>query len=39
MSQAILFRGFASRAVTDPNPDGNRADMPHGLGHDDQTVR
>ena len=39
MSKAILLRGFASGAVTDPNPDGNRADMPHGLGHHDQTVR
>jgi len=28
MSKAILLRGFASGAVTDPNPDGNRADMP-----------
>jgi hypothetical protein len=37
--EAILLDGFAARAVANPDADGNGADMPHGLGHDDEAVR
>jgi len=38
MSKAVLFGGLAARAVAHPHADRNRADVVHGLGHDNQTV-
>ncbi len=39
MRQSVLFGGFAAGAVAHPHAHGNRPDVVHGLGHDDQTVR
>src|SRR5258706_7274145 len=38
MREAVLFGSFAAGTVANPHADRNRADVAHGLGHDDQTV-
>ena len=38
MSQAVFFGDFAARAVADPHADGNRTDVSHGFGDNDETV-
>lgn len=39
MSQAIFRGGFATGTVANPNADRDRADMLHGLGDDNESVR
>src|SRR5208337_2174034 len=38
MGQAVLGRDFAAGAVADPDADGDRANVLHGLGNDGEAV-
>ena len=38
MSEAVLLGGFAAGAIANPYPDGDGADVVHGLGDHNETV-
>src|SRR5690349_18411640 len=38
VGDAVFLRNFAARAVANPDADGDRADVGHGLGDDNETV-
>ena len=38
MGEAIFLRNFAARTVANPDADGDRTDVGHRLGDNDETV-